>query len=72
MKALRYPARQGERGPILLAIPAHHERIPQKFLETMLLALQNNGILESKKGQGGGYHRGRHPRNITSGRQSGS
>lgn len=67
LKALIYLARQYERGPILIADLARDERIPKKFLEAILLGLKNNGILHSKKGKGGGYYLGRHPRTITFG-----
>jgi len=32
------------------------ENIPTKFLEQILLALKNAGLLQSKMGFGGGYH----------------
>ena len=34
---------------------AEQERIPVKFLEQILLALKNAGLLRSKRGVGGGY-----------------
>jgi hypothetical protein len=34
---------------------ASKERIPLKFLEQILLALKNGGMLRSKRGVGGGY-----------------
>jgi Rrf2 family protein len=67
LKALLYLARQYDKGPILIADLARDEKIPKKFLEAILLALKNNGILHSKKGKGGGYYLGRHPKNITFG-----
>jgi Rrf2 family protein len=67
LKALIYLARQYQQGPVLIADLARDERIPKKFLEAILLALKNNGILHSKKGKGGGYSLGRHPRTITFG-----
>jgi Rrf2 family protein len=67
LKALIYLARHYQRGPVLIADLAHDERIPKKFLETILLGLKNNGILHSKKGKGGGYYLGRHPGTITFG-----
>jgi Rrf2 family protein len=33
-----------------------NEHIPTKFLEQILLALKNAGLLQSKKGFGGGYY----------------
>ena len=60
----------GLRAMIMLAIPgpdghpstlqikeiSQHEQIPAKFLEQILLALKNAGMLHSKMGVGGGYH----------------
>jgi Rrf2 family protein len=67
LKALLYLARQYDQGPILIADLAREENMPKKFLEAILLALKNNGILQSKKGKGGGYYLGRHPKTITFG-----
>ncbi|QWV92087.1 Rrf2 family transcriptional regulator [Geomonas oryzisoli] len=67
LKALIYLARQYEQGPILIADLARDENIPKKFLEAILLALKNSGILQSRKGKGGGYYLGRPPRQITMG-----
>jgi len=67
LKALIYLARHYEQGPVLIADLARDERIPKKFLENILLSMKNNGILQSKKGKGGGYSLGRHPRSITFG-----
>ena len=67
LKALIYLAREYDRGPILIADLAREERIPKKFLELILLALKNNGLLQSKKGKGGGYYLGKHPKQITFG-----
>jgi Rrf2 family protein len=67
LKALLYLARQYDKGPILIADLAHEENIPKKFLEAILLALKNNGILQSKKGKGGGYYLARNPKTITFG-----
>src|SRR5580765_5468085 len=54
-------------GPVLIADLAERERIPRKFLEAILLELKNAGILQSKKGKGGGYTLGRAPEQITIG-----
>lgn len=67
LKALMHLARHYEQGPVLIADLARDERIPKKFLEAILLTLKNNGILHSKKGKGGGYYLGRHPRSISFG-----
>jgi Rrf2 family protein len=54
-------------GPVLIATLAKEEDIPVKFLELILLDLKNSGILESKKGPGGGYLLSRAPGKITMG-----
>ena len=41
--------------------------IPRKYLEQVLLDLKTSGILESKKGQGGGYRLSRSPDAISIG-----
>lgn len=64
LKALIYLARHYQEGPILIADLAREERIPKKFLEAILLSLKNSGILQSRKGKGGGYHLGRPPAKI--------
>ena len=43
-------------GPVLISEIARKKRIPLKFLENILLELKRAGILESKKGKGGGYY----------------
>src|SRR3954468_1092638 len=55
-KALMYLAQNNEKGPVLIAEIAKKKKIPLKFLENILLELKKAGILESKKGKGGGYY----------------
>jgi Rrf2 family protein len=55
LKALVYLAGKYEEGPVLITEIAQKKKIPLKFLETILLELKKEGILESKKGKGGGY-----------------
>ena len=43
------------------------QRIPAKFLEAILLDLKRHGLLQSKKGKGGGYALSRRPSEITVG-----
>lgn len=43
------------------------EKIPAKFLEQILLALKNAGLVHSKMGVGGGYYLARAPKEITLG-----
>lgn len=55
LKAMVYLARREGKGAVLIADVAKDERIPKKFLDTILLELKINGLLSSKKGKGGGY-----------------
>ncbi len=71
----------GLRAMILLAAPgpdrrtaivqikeiSEREKIPTKFLEQILLALKNAGLLHSKMGVGGGYYLAKPAREITLG-----
>ncbi|WP_276481941.1 RrF2 family transcriptional regulator [Paraflavitalea pollutisoli] len=54
-KALMYMAEKKDNQPVLIAEIAKKKKIPLKFLENILLELKKAGILESKKGKGGGY-----------------
>jgi len=55
-KALMYLAQNNDKGPVLIAEISRKKKIPLKFLENILLELKKAGILESKKGKGGGYY----------------
>jgi len=68
LQALLVLARDYGRGPILIAELAERDRIPKKFLESILLQLKNAGILGSRKGKGGGYFLARDPSQITMGK----
>jgi len=46
---------------------SERENIPSKFLEQILLALKNAGLLQSKMGFGGGYYLARPPAEINLG-----
>ena len=46
---------------------ARRKAIPQKYLEQILLSLKNAGILEAKRGVGGGYFLSRPPESISLG-----
>lgn len=65
LKAMTYLARQSQGKPVLISEISQKENIPQKFLEGILLDLKNNGLLESKKGKGGGYFLSREAEKIT-------
>jgi len=43
------------------------EKIPAKYLEQILLALKNAGLLQSRMGIGGGYYLARAPKDINLG-----
>lgn len=55
LKAALHLARREQGEAVLIASVAETERIPKKFLESILLTLKNQGILVSRKGRGGGY-----------------
>ncbi len=67
LKATLMLAREHGQGPVLISEIAQKEKIPKKFLELILLDLKNHGILQSKKGKGGGYFLGKSPESITFG-----
>lgn len=48
-----------------IQVLAHEERIPLKFLEQILLILRKGGLLQSKRGAGGGYQLARPANRIT-------
>jgi Rrf2 family protein len=55
LQALMFLAEQQNYEPVLIAVIAEKKQIPLKFLESILLQLKKEGILESKKGKNGGY-----------------
>src|ERR1700724_960765 len=67
LKAMLVLAKEYAQGPVLISDLAQRERIPRKFLELILLELKNQGLLQSKKGKGGGFFRGREPHLISVG-----
>ena len=67
LRALTRLARQHGGGPVLIADLATSEAIPRKFLELILLELKRKGLLQSKKGKGGGYNLTRAPSQISVG-----
>ncbi len=54
-RALTHLVDRYQEGPVLISEIARKKRIPIKFLEKILLELKRGGVLESKKGKGGGY-----------------
>ena len=54
IKAVLYLAQRPQHA-VLISDISKDEKIPKKFLESILLELKNKGFLYSKKGKGGGY-----------------
>jgi Rrf2 family protein len=67
LKALLGLAQESGRGPVLVSELAEREAIPRKFLEAILLDLNRHGLVQSKKGKGGGYFLRRPASEITFG-----
>jgi Rrf2 family protein len=67
LRAVTALAREHGTGPVLIASISASETIPHKFLELILLDLKRKGILQSKKGKGGGYALSRPPSMISVG-----
>jgi Rrf2 family protein len=64
LRALYYLTREYGRGPVLISTVSVREKIPRKFLELILLQLRGAGLVESKKGKGGGYFLAKSPDQI--------
>lgn len=67
LKAVLTLAEEAGRGPVLVSDLAARHRLPKKFLEAILLELKRHGLLQSRKGKGGGYFLSRQPSQITVG-----
>ena len=63
-QALMCMAQQPNNNPVLIAEISEQRLIPIKFLENILLQLRKAGLLESKKGKGGGYYFAKNPADI--------
>jgi Rrf2 family protein len=63
-KALAYLTEKFNQGPVLISEISKKKQVPLKFLENILLELKKAGILESKKGKGGGYYLKKDPSEI--------
>lgn len=53
------------KGPVQINQIAESEKIPKRFLESILLELKNNGYLDSKLGKNGGYYLIKNPENVS-------
>jgi Rrf2 family protein len=63
--ALTLLAREYGNGPIQIREIAEKEKIPQSFLENILLDLKKTGILGSNLGKAGGYYLLKNPEEVT-------
>ncbi len=62
--AIRYIAMKKDKNPVLIKEIVEAEKLPQKFLEAILIDLKNAGIVNSKKGKNGGYYLIKEPKDI--------
>lgn len=67
LRAMIYLSMNYQKGSVQIKEISTKERIPQKFLENILLTLRKVGILNSKMGLKGGYALARSPDLITLG-----
>ena len=67
IRALITLASQEGDGVVQIKEIAAREKIPVKFLEQILLALKNAGLVNSRMGSSGGYHLSRPPEQISLG-----
>lgn len=54
----------GNSVPLKISQISESEKIPRKFLETIMVELRNNGLVHSKMGVNGGYYLAKHPEEI--------
>jgi Rrf2 family protein len=62
--ALVYLAEKMDEGPVHIQEISEKKNIPRKFLEAILLELNNAKVLEAKRGKGGGYFLRKRPEDI--------
>jgi Rrf2 family protein len=67
IKAVLDLALQGHRELVPIQAIAARQRIPQRYLEQVLLALKRAGVVASKRGSSGGYLLARPPDQLTVG-----
>ncbi len=67
IRALLYLAERDGSGPIQIKDIASSERIPQKFLEAILVELKSSGMVRSRAGRTGGYEMLRDPKDVNLG-----
>lgn len=62
--ALARLAKEYGKGPMQIRVLAEEEKIPQSFLENILLELKKTGILGSNLGKSGGYFLLKKPQDV--------
>lgn len=67
LRALAELAMNQEEGNLQAQELARREKIPIKFLEQILLVLKKAGVLQSRRGAGGGYLLSRPPEQVSLG-----
>jgi len=65
MLAMVRLAREFNKGTLMINEIAESEKIPKRFLESILLELKKNGYLGSKLGKKGGYYLIRKPEDVS-------
>jgi Rrf2 family protein len=65
IRSLVYLGQKQGQGPVAIQEISETLTISRKFLEAILLDLRNEGILQSRKGQGGGYSLERSPDTVS-------
>lgn len=65
MLAMVRLAKEYGKGILMINEIAESEKIPKRFLESILLELKKNGYLGSKLGKKGGYFLIKNPKNIS-------
>jgi Rrf2 family protein len=65
LRAMTYLALNYKKGSVPIHEISEREKIPQKFLEQILLQLKRTGLLESKRGIRGGYSLLRDPKRVS-------
>lgn len=65
LRAMTFLASHYKKNPVQIHEIARREKIPQKFLEQILLQLKQVGLLESKRGIHGGYSLLKPPKRVS-------
>ncbi|RJP34177.1 MAG: Rrf2 family transcriptional regulator [Candidatus Omnitrophota bacterium] len=67
LKSLVYLTKEYGLGPVRISEIATKEMISKKFMEQILLELKHHGLVQSKRGNGGGYVLAKQPWQISLG-----